>query len=146
MIHVVDLYPTLAGLAGASTAKCKPLDGLDVWSTISAGAPSPRTEIIYNVEPFRAGIREGDGKLIWRTPLPQVVELYNIVQDPSEKNNLASQYPDKVAELEKRANDLAAVALKPLLLQAVFKSTMESLHMPPALPGEDYQFIDDPQP
>src|SRR6185295_5444905 len=28
MIHVVDLYPTLAGLAGASTAKCKPLDGL----------------------------------------------------------------------------------------------------------------------
>jgi arylsulfatase A-like enzyme len=31
MIHVVDLYPTLAKLAGASTAKCKPLNGLDVW-------------------------------------------------------------------------------------------------------------------
>ena len=38
MIHVVDMYPTLADLAGASTAKCKPLDGLDVWDTISANA------------------------------------------------------------------------------------------------------------
>ena len=32
MIHVVDMYPTLASLAGASTAKCLPLDGLDVWA------------------------------------------------------------------------------------------------------------------
>jgi arylsulfatase B len=31
MMHVADLYPTLAKLAGASTAKCKPLDGVDVW-------------------------------------------------------------------------------------------------------------------
>ena len=42
MMHVVDLYPTLAKLAGASTAKCKPLDGVDVWQTISEGAASPR--------------------------------------------------------------------------------------------------------
>jgi arylsulfatase A-like enzyme len=33
LIHAVDLYPTLAGLACASTAKCKPLDGLNVWDT-----------------------------------------------------------------------------------------------------------------
>jgi arylsulfatase B len=52
MIHVVDMYPTLTKLAGASTAKCKPLDGLDVWGTISEGKPSPRTEIVYNIEPI----------------------------------------------------------------------------------------------
>ena len=59
MIHVVDMYPTLAGLAGASTGKSKPLDGLDVWPTISEGKPSPRTEIVYNIEPFFAAVREG---------------------------------------------------------------------------------------
>ncbi|MCE0523874.1 MAG: sulfatase-like hydrolase/transferase [Methylacidiphilales bacterium] len=146
MIHTVDLYPTLTGLAGASTAKCKPLDGMDVWKTISTNAASPRTEIVYNIEPFRAGIREGDWKLIWRTPLPQAVELYNIAQDPSEKTNLADKYPDKVAELEKRANELAAAGVQPLLLEAVFKSFKQSLHMPPALPGEDFQLDDEPEP
>jgi pimeloyl-ACP methyl ester carboxylesterase len=35
MIHVVDMYPTIASLAGASTAKCLPFDGLNVWGTIS---------------------------------------------------------------------------------------------------------------
>jgi arylsulfatase A-like enzyme len=72
MIHVVDMYPTLAHLAGASTAKCLPLDGQDVWGTISENQPSPRTELVYNVEPFRGAVREGDWKLIWRTPLPDV--------------------------------------------------------------------------
>ena len=47
MIHAVDIYPILAALAGASTAKCKPLDGMDVGQTISAGKPSPRIEIVY---------------------------------------------------------------------------------------------------
>ena len=37
VMHVVDIFPTLAGLAGASTNKGKPLDGVDVWSTISDG-------------------------------------------------------------------------------------------------------------
>jgi arylsulfatase A-like enzyme len=146
MIHVVDLYPTLAGLTGASTTKCKPLDGIDVWQTMSTNAPSPRTEIIYNIEPFRAGVREGDWKLVWRTPLPQSVELFNIAQDPSEKTNLASQYPDKVAALEKRANELAAASVKPLLLEAEFKAILERLHMPPALPDDDYQLDQDPAP
>src|SRR5215831_10263323 len=89
MIHVVDMYPTLAGLAGAKTDKAKSLDGLDMWPTMSKGVPSPRTELVYNIEAFRAGIREGDWKLIWRTPLPSSTELYNIADDPSEKNNLA---------------------------------------------------------
>jgi len=139
MMHVVDTYPTLIGLAGAK-AGSKPLDGIDMWPTISEGKPSPRTELIYNIEPFRAGVREGDWKLVWRTPLPQVVELYNIAQDPSEKNNLAAQYPDKVTELQKRANELAAVQVKPLLLQTEFLEIRKRLGQPPSLPGEDFQF------
>jgi arylsulfatase A-like enzyme len=108
MIHVVDMLPTLARLAGASLGKSKPLDGMDVWPTISEGRPSPRTEIVYNVEPFRAGIRQGDWKLIWRTPLPSAIELYDIRQDPPEKNDVAARNPEKVAALQKRANELVA--------------------------------------
>jgi arylsulfatase A-like enzyme len=137
MIHVVDMYPTLAGLAGAKLDKSKPLDGLDVWPAIVEGKPSPRTELVYNIEPFRAGVRQGDWKLIWRTPLPTVAELYNIAQDPYEKTNLATANPDKVAGLQKRANELAATQVKPLFLQSEFDAMRGRLALPPALPAED---------
>ncbi len=143
MIHVVDMYPTLAGLAGAPLGKNKPLDGLNVWPTLSEGKSSPRTEVIYNIEPFRAGIREGDWKLIWRTLLPSAVELYNLAQDPSEKNNLAGQNPEKVEELQKRANELAATMAKPLFLETEFQAIRKRLAMPPALPGEEIEFNGD---
>jgi arylsulfatase B len=145
MIHVVDIYPTLAKLAGASTTKCKPLDGLDVWGTISEGKRSPRSEIVYNVEPFRAAIRQGDWKLIWRPLLPSSVELYNIVPDPSEKNNLAAENPDKVAELQKRIEELAKASAKPLFLVEQFKAMQKGLQGEPALPNEDaYYEMEEP--
>lgn len=140
VIHVVDIYPTLVALAGAQLGKNKPLDGVNVWPTISEGDPSPRSEVVYNIEPFRAGIREGDWKLIWRTPLPAAVELYNIAQDPSEKINLAAANPDKVTALQNRANELAATMAKPMLLQTEFGAMRQRLHMPPALPNEEDSF------
>jgi len=137
LMHAVDLYPTFAALAGASTTRAKPLDGLDVWSTISAGKPSPRTEMVYNIEPFRGAIRQGDWKLVWRTPLPQAVELYDLGKDPGEKNDVAAANPQKVAELQARVNALAATMAKPMLLTTELKGLMERLHMPPALPSDE---------
>jgi arylsulfatase A-like enzyme len=139
MIHVVDMYPTLVGLAGAKLGKNKPLDGMDMWPTISQGKPSQRTEIVYNIEPFRGGVREGDWKLIWRTLLPQAAELYNLQQDPSEKNDLAAQNPDKVTAMEKRINELAKQQEKPKVLVVEFQEMRKRLAMPPALPGEELQ-------
>jgi len=109
---------------------------LDVWGTISQGKPSPRTEIVYNIEPFRAAVRQGDWKLIWRTLLPQSVELYNIANDPSETKNLAAENPEKVSQLQKRANELAAQAEKPILLEIEFKNMLGRMHLSPALPGD----------
>jgi len=140
MIHVVDTYPTLAKLAGASTAKCKPLDGMDVWSTISEGAASPRTELVYNIEALRAGLRQDDWKLIWRAPLPSVTELYNIAQDPSEKDNVAAANPDKVAALQKRVNELAATMAKSPLLDMEMQAMMKRIAAPAALPDEEFEF------
>jgi arylsulfatase A-like enzyme len=116
LIHAVDLYPTLAALAGASTAKCKPLEGVNVWNTMADGKPSPRTEVVYNVEPFRAAVRQGDWKLIWRSLIPTSVDLYNLAEDPYEKNNLAAAHPDKVAAMQERLNALGKEAAKPLAL------------------------------
>jgi arylsulfatase A-like enzyme len=142
MMHVSDMFPTLAALTGASTAKCKPLDGHNQWNTISRGDSSARTEVVYNIEAFRAGVRQGDWKLIWRTILPASVQLYNIAKDPSEKTNLAEKHPDRVARLQKRANELAAAGAKSMLLNVEFGAMQKRLKMPPVMP-DDLQVLTD---
>jgi arylsulfatase A-like enzyme len=141
VIHVVDMFPTLAGLAGAALSKGKPLDGVNVWSAISQNGASPRTEVVYNIEPFRGGVRQGDWKLIWRTPLPSALELYNIADDPSERTNLAEKNPQVVARLQRRIEELARESAKSLFLQQAFGSVQASAHGEPSLPNEDAFFV-----
>lgn len=139
MMHVVDWYPTLLALAGADARQPDPPDGLDLRATLLGGSASPRTEVIYNIEPFRAAIRQGDWKLVWRTTLPSSVELFDLASDPSESVNLASRYPEKVAALQHRIIALSTEAAKPLLLEAGFQSIIEEFHLPPAFPGEELE-------
>jgi len=136
-IHMVDMYPTLAGLAGAPTGNGKPLDGMDVWPAISEGKPSPRKEVIYDIEPFRAAVREGDWKLVWQVTLPSRVELFNLAKDPAEKNNVASENPQKVAELQQRIETLSREAVPPLILSEAFGALKASLFGSVKLPGEE---------
>src|SRR5262245_61923859 len=138
-IHIVDMYPTIANLAGASMAKTKPLDGLDVWPTISEGKASPRSEVVYDIEPFRAAVRQGSWKLVWQATLPSKVELFNLAQDPAEKTNVASQNPQKVAELQQRIEALAREAVQPLLMQEAFRVTWSELTDTVALPSEEVE-------
>lgn len=137
MVHAVDLFTTVAHLAGASTESCKPLDGLNVWPTLSSGAPSPRTEVVYNVEPFRGAIRQGDWKLIWRSTLPSSVDLYNLAEDPSETTNLAEKHPEKVVAMQRRLDALAKEAAKPLFLVDQFKVVMTNMKGEPVLPIDE---------
>ncbi|MBN8249382.1 MAG: arylsulfatase [Verrucomicrobia bacterium] len=135
ILHAVDLYPTLAGLAGASTARCKPLDGVNVWDTIAQGAPSPRTEVIYNIEPFRGAVRQGDWKFIWRTLVPASFDLYNLAEDPYERNNVATAHPEKVAAMQDRINALGRECAKPLFLQYLAAVGMK--HDKPVIASEE---------
>ncbi|MFN7939623.1 MAG: arylsulfatase [Bryobacteraceae bacterium] len=103
LIHVTDIFPTFCALAGADARKGLPLDGVDVWPAIAGGAASARKEIVHSLQV----IREGDWKLIeqgatyynWEE---QPLQLYNIRQDPFEKNNLAEKQPALVERLRAR--------------------------------------------
>lgn len=131
MIHTVDWYPTLAKLANARLGKNKALDGLDVWSAVSANRPSPRKELIYNIEPTGGAIREGDWKLVWQTALPQKVELFNIARDPSEKRDVSDSNPNIVERLQTRMTELSKQAAPPLLMAEAVKLTF---YVPPVIP------------
>jgi arylsulfatase A-like enzyme len=123
LMHVVDIYPTLAGITGAQLVKNKPLDGMDVWASMSEGKPSPRSEIVYNVDPFAGAVREGDWKLVWKAALPQKIELFNLAKDPSETTNLAKANPDKVVALQARITELSTEMVPPLLLREAVRLT-----------------------
>lgn len=109
MMHVVDWYPTLLGLAGVSTKQPLPLDGVDQWKAISAGAPSARREILHNVNPGAGAVRMGDWKLVRRFGTDRS-ELFNLGEDPGEKNDLSSANPAKLKELTARLDAHAAAA------------------------------------
>ncbi len=131
MMHVTDMLPTLASVAGTTAAKSKPLDGMDMWPTIAEGKPSPRTEVVYNIDPTGGAVRQGDWKLVWTTTMPPRAELFDIVKDPSEKNNLAEQNPEVVKKLQARMVELASQMSPPLFLLEALKIT---LHADTALP------------
>ncbi|KAK3738531.1 hypothetical protein QZH41_012039 [Actinostola sp. cb2023] len=55
LLHVTDWFPTLTSLAGLSDSEEDALDGFNVWDTISKDDPSPRTEILHNIDVDESG-------------------------------------------------------------------------------------------
>lgn len=143
-MHVVDILPTFASLAGASTDKCKALDGLNVWPAIQAGKDSGREEIVYNIEPFRGAVRQGDWKLIWTTLLPGKVELYNIASDPNETKNVAADQPELVAKLKGRIEALAQESVKPLFFGAASEAVFSGVFGPAPIPTDEGSATSEP--
>ncbi len=63
-MHIIDWYPTLLKLAGASLEQSNPIDGLDVWPMLTMNAPSPHDAILCVQSPGRAAVRMGPWKLL----------------------------------------------------------------------------------
>ncbi|VGO13171.1 Arylsulfatase [Pontiella desulfatans] len=109
----IDLLPTIAGLSGAAVPSDRVIDGKDIWPLMvgAAGAKSPQDSYFYYSKSGIEAVRQGDWKLrIDRRKSAKKkkggkqnsgVELYNLREDISESNNLATQYPERVAEMKK---------------------------------------------
>jgi arylsulfatase A-like enzyme len=121
-LHIVDLYPTLLGLAGSRPKQKLPLDGKDAWPTISQGKKTPHDFILHNLTPFHGAIRMGDWKLVHNGQANANVtsavgkekwELFNISDDPFEKNDLSTKQPKEFQRLKKKLAELAGEAVAP---------------------------------
>ena len=101
-LHMVDVMPTALALAGAKGSPDHPFDGKDIWPTLAGNQTSAHDDVLINVEAFRGAIRKGNWKLVKIALLPGKTELFDLAKDPSEKNNVASQFPEIVSDLETR--------------------------------------------
>ena len=110
-LHIADWMPTFCALAGwrAPTGVDLKWDGRDLLPVLMGRfQPGPRP-LYWTAPGFRArALRFGDLKLIVSGKEgAETTELYDLASDPGEKTNLASQLPDKVAELRQLLQQVA---------------------------------------
>ena len=100
LVFFPDFMPTLARLAGSSSAVPANADGMDV-SPLFFGqdADTDQRPLYWEFPGKQRALRLGEWKCVTvkkNAPL----ELYNIKEDPTESTDLSAQYPEKVKEME----------------------------------------------
>jgi len=108
MGSTLDFLPTFCNLAGVPVPDDRHMDGFDLSRTLLYGEKSPRDIMIFSRGNDVAAIRKGDFKahfIVRRDPelQEQLPLLYHLGHDPSEKYNIADQYPEIVEELRLEA-------------------------------------------
>lgn len=93
--HVIDLTPTLLGLAGITPSAETTFDGVDLTPYLESDS-MPSRSLFWEHEGNRAVMR-GRWKLVSRWPLG--FELYDLSRDRSERTNLAAENAERVEEL-----------------------------------------------
>jgi arylsulfatase A len=107
---MMDLLPTIAGLAGAKAPADRVIDGKDIAALLlSADAKSPREAYFYHASqgPLQA-VRSGKWKLhlprkerVQQKDVDRPAELYDLSADVGETKNVAAEHPDVVERLTK---------------------------------------------
>ena len=98
-VSTLDLLPTFLSAAGGNIDTISHLDGVDLLPYLNGTKQGRPHQRLFWKKYCRAAVRDGDWKLIRFADRP--AELYNIVQDESENNNLAQVYPERVRKMYK---------------------------------------------
>lgn len=111
LVETVDIYPTLAALAGLPAPEVpQPIDGQSLAGVLSGEQKAVRDHA-YHAFPRGGGrlgraVRTSRYRLVeWMrfgSDEPPEYELYDYQTDPQETRNLAGDYPELVEELRKK--------------------------------------------
>lgn len=97
--HHTDLLPTLADVAGTAAPDDRVIDGVNLMPHIRGENPeSPHDTLFWRSGHYQVVI--SDGWKLQQTDRPDKVWLFHLDADPTEQNNLVSERPEKVAELQ----------------------------------------------
>jgi arylsulfatase A-like enzyme len=101
--HVLDFMPTLLEIAGAEYPSTKggqsilPLEGRSLM-TVLRGEERAEPEALYWASLDNRAMRKGRWKLVWDQDVARW-ELYDVVADRTETNDLAVEHPDRVRRM-----------------------------------------------
>ena len=114
MFATIDFLPTFATLSGFDVPSDRKIDGIDQSDLLLGRRTNGRDNFYYHA----AGVRHGKWKFLKANAhfhgyaiedsREKIDELYDLENDLGESNNLASRYPEKVAELKKLMKTIEA--------------------------------------
>lgn len=99
-ISLLDMLPTFVHVAGGKPDDIAEIDGVSLIPYATGAMEGAPHDALFWKKENRAAIREGDWKLLRFPDRP--AQLYNIAEDISEMNDLATQHPDRVKSMFKK--------------------------------------------
>jgi uncharacterized sulfatase len=136
----IDILPTVVAAAGGSLPSDRPIDGVDLLPLLAPGAgPPPGRPLFWRDGPYRA-VQEGGWKLIV-SARPRRAWLFDLAADPTERNDLSAQRPDKLAQLQALLDSHHAKMPPPLWPSFLeFPVLIDKTLDQPDAPGDEYTY------